>query len=136
MKYQRIKKYKYKLAENESIQTRINNMSFEHALFELHKSGELVIFKNYLWDGVSGPAIDTKSTMFGGLIHDALYQAIRLELLPDHFKNHIDVLFYNILKEQGMWSFRAWYYLKMVTMFGRNSCIPGDVHIPPVLEVA
>jgi len=134
MKYQRIKQYKYKLNEAESAQTRINDIAFEHELFELHKSGELVIFKGYLWDGVSGPTWDSNNTMLGGLIHDALYQAIRLELIPSFYKEHIDLLFKDILLDQGMFKFRAWYYYKAVKHLGNNSCIPGDIRIPPIKD--
>jgi len=134
MKYQRIKQYKYKLNEAESAQTRINDIAFEHELFELHKSGELVIFKGYLWDGVSGPTWDSNNTMLGGLIHDALYQAIRLELIPSFYKEHIDLLFKDILLDQGMFKFRAWYYYKAVKYLGNNSCIPGDIRIPPIKD--
>jgi len=135
MKYQHIKQYKYKLNEAESAQTHINDIAFEHELFELHKSGELVIFKGYLWDGVSGPTWDTDNTMLGGLIHDALYQAIRLELIPSFYKEHIDLLFKDILLKQGMFKFRAWYYYTAVNYFGTNSCAPGDIRIPAIQEV-
>jgi len=132
VKYQKIRNYKYRLAENESINVEIYDIKFIHSLFELHKSGELVIYKGYLWDGVSGPTLDTDNTMLAGLIHDVLYQAIRLKLIPVIYKEHADLLLKQTLIEQGMGSFRAGYYYMAVKWFGTNSCIPGDIHIPKV----
>ena len=69
---------------------------------KLSDSGILVINKGYLWDGVSGPTWDTKSTMIPGLVHDAFYQAIRLELLPLLFKEEVDTVFYETLIQKNV----------------------------------
>ena len=135
MKYQKIKKYKYKLSETFTIQTSIKNNSFKHKFFTLKDSGILVINKGYLWDGVSGPTWDTKSTMIPGLVHDAFYQAIRLELLPLLFKEEVDTVFYELMIYHKVWKTRACYFYKAVKEFGHNSCVPGNIKIPKVIEV-
>lgn len=134
MKYQRITKYKYTLYETEKIQTDITGYEFTHKFFILDKSGLLTIFSHYKWDGVSGPTWDTKSTMIPGLGHDALYQAIRLNLLPLKLKPQIDLFFYNEMLKHKVWKPRAKYFYKAVDVLGHNSCIPGDIRIPEVLE--
>lgn len=135
MKYQKIKKYKYKLHSTFVIKTPLINFNFRHELFTLKTDGTLVINSGYLWDGVSGPTWDTESTMIPGLVHDALYQAIRLQLLPLHQKETIDAFFYDLMIKNNVWKVRASYFYKAVDSLGHNSCIPGDIKIPKVIEV-
>lgn len=135
MKYQEIHKYKYRLYERFIIRTPIINKAYKHDLFELRADGILIINPGYLWDGVSGPTWDTLSTMIAGLVHDALYQAIRLKLLVLTFKDIIDVFFHTIMIRDGVWQARAWYFYEAVKKFGKGSCIPGDIHIPDVIVV-
>lgn len=45
--------------------------------------GRLMISKGYAWDGASGPAINTRSFVRPSLVHDALYQLIRLGIVTD-----------------------------------------------------
>lgn len=135
MKYQDIKKYKYKLANTFIIQTPILNKGFKHKFFILKDNGLLVIIIGYLWDGVSGPTWDTKSTMIPGLVHDALYQAIRLELLPLSLKQLTDSFFYDLMIKHKVCKLRATYFYKTVHYFGKSSCIPSNIHIPDIIEV-
>lgn len=133
MEYQEIKKYKYTLSVIEVIDTGIRGYSFDHEFFNLTLDGLLTIYKHYKWDGVSGPTWDTKSTMIPGLGHDALYQAIRLKLLPVQMKDVIDLFFYSEMLRCKVWAPRAKYFYKAVAVFGHNSCIPGNTQIPEVL---
>lgn len=135
MKYQDIRNYKYRLAETFIIKTNIKGRGFKHELFSLDDDGNLTIVKGYLWDGVSGPTWDTKSTMISGLVHDAFYQSIRLELIPIYIKHEIDALFYGLMIEHEVWKIRARYFYIAVDELGHNSCIPGDIRIPRVIEV-
>lgn len=135
MKYQNIKNYKYQLVQTFVIKTPIKNQGFKHELFVLKDDGTFVINGGYLWDGVSGPTWDTKSTMIPGLTHDAFYQAIRLEVLPLCFKREIDTFFHAQMLKHGVWKLRAGYFYIAVKELGHNSCIPGDIHIPRIIEV-
>jgi len=135
MKYQSIKKYKYKLAETFVIQTPFLEMGFTHELFVLKDNGSLVINIGYLWDGVSGPTWDTNSTMIPGLVHDAFYQAIRLMLIPVYMKEKIDEFFYVLMLRYKVWKTRAKYFYQAVKTLGHKSCVPGNIQIPEVIEV-
>jgi len=72
----------------------------------------------YAWDGPSGPTFDTPSTMRASLVHDALYQMMRLGWLPASLKGATDQLFYDHLREDGMGKVRAWCWYKAVSWFG------------------
>jgi hypothetical protein len=80
----------------------------------LTKRGTLTIKKGYAWDGPSGPTIDTKSFMRGALVHDALYQLLRMGLLAPRYRKEADEELYRICLEDGMWKFRANYVFKAV----------------------
>jgi len=135
MKYQNIKQYKYRLAETFIVHTPVKNKGFRHKFFILKDSGLLVINAGYLWDGVSGPTWDTKTTMIAGLIHDAFYQAIRLKLITLTVRDTVDLFFHTTMLKEGAWLIRAWYFYQAVKNFGKHSCIPGDVHIPEIIAV-
>ena len=79
--------------------------------FDISKDGKIKIKKGYAWDGPSGPTIDTRNFMRGSLIHDVLYQAIRLELLPKSFRKTADEILRETCLEDGMSKIRAtWVY--------------------------
>ena len=80
----------------------------------LHPDGILHILKGYCWDGPSGPTIDTRSFMRGSLVHDALYQLMREDLLERDYRKAADQLLYDVCIEDGMSRFRAWYVHKGV----------------------
>ena len=78
--------YKYQLADEYSVKVRVvpeQNIVTgpTNQFINLDTDGALVIKGGYAWDGPSGPTIDTKNFMRGSLVHDALYQIMRLELL-------------------------------------------------------
>lgn len=120
--YEKLDDWKYRLCEEYAIQTKLRVEGYIHTAFiSLSPSGVLTIKKGYAWDGASGPTIDTKSTMRGSLVHDALYQLGRLKLLPENGKALADKLFYFILKEDGTGRFRSWYYWRAVVLFGNSA---------------
>ncbi|MDF5607407.1 hypothetical protein P3745_24975, partial [Vibrio parahaemolyticus] len=55
---------------------------FESSYLSLSEQGLLTIKKGYSWDGVSGPATDTRNLILASLVHDELYQLMREELPP------------------------------------------------------
>ena len=84
----------------------------------------LRIKSGYAWDGASGPTVDTQATMFPALVHDALYQLIRLGILPQGSRKEADKLFRRLLKAGGMTFFRRWYFYRAVRWFGASSARP------------
>lgn len=90
-------------------------------LISLWAGGRLEIFEHYIWDGPSGPAIDTKTFMRGSLVHDALYQLMREGRLDRKHRKYADQLLRKICIEDGMAKWRAWYVYHAVRMFGKNN---------------
>lgn len=121
MKYSEYK-YKFKVEENFSIELPFKIADFEHE-YASSKNGILEIKKGYAWDGASGPVINTKNTLIASLVHDVLYQAMRLNLIKPNCVNKklADKNFFEILKMNGVNSFRSkvWYFA--VRLFGKKS---------------
>lgn len=123
--------YKYQLVGNHIFYVDIRpEESIKAGYVQLNKAGVLRIKSGYAWDGCSGPTWDSGGNMRAGLIHDALYQIMRLGLLPQTFKEAADRELQKAMKEDGAWGIRAWYYYKAVKMFGGKSCQPGHEPYP------
>lgn len=95
------KGYKYQLYETYSIKTGIKGYFIQTDFLLLDRDGNLVIRKGYAWDGASGIP-DTQHNMRASLIHDALYQLMRMGLLPLSYKEAADQIFAHVCKEAGM----------------------------------
>ncbi len=126
IQFKKITGYKYELAEDFVIQIPLFQRAFDHDFFTLTDEGTLTIKKYYKWDGVSGGMYDSDNSMIGGLVHDALYQAIRLILLPYAEKKNIDKIMKVLFRACGMSNFRSGYAYHAVNVFGHSSCMPGD----------
>jgi hypothetical protein len=110
--------FKYQLAENHRHKLRVVTPGgVRSELFSID-NGWLVISAGYAWDGASGPTRDTKNSMRGSLIHDALYQGIREKVLPESFRPLADSEFWLIVNEDGMRWWRAWAWFGAVRRFG------------------
>ena len=121
MKYTKYK-YKFKVEENFSIELPFKMPDFEHQYASL-KDGILSVKRGYAWDGASGPIINTRDTLVASLVHDVLYQAMRLNLIKSNSENKktADKNFFEILKTHGVNSIRrkVWYFA--VRLFGKKS---------------
>jgi len=73
----------------------------------LSEAGTLLIEKGYCWDGPSGPTFDTMTFMKGSCLHDALYQLMRMDLLPWSQWRIADKELETQCLRDGMWSLRA-----------------------------
>jgi hypothetical protein len=115
--------YKYQLAEDysllvapllpvESIATYYSVLTFD---------GILTIRRGYAWDGPSGPTIDTRTFMRASLVHDALYQFIRVGILPMEHRAAADQLLRRLCLEDGMSQLRAWGVYHAVVRFGARA---------------
>lgn len=78
---------------------------------------KITIKKGYCWDGATG-AVDTKAFMRGSLVHDALYQLIRLGLIDIIFRKLADEVLYDFNIEDGMFKIKAKVVRFMVNTFG------------------
>ena len=101
--------YKYQLALPYVVQTPIKPWRrIEHEFFALTQEGLLTIKAGYAWDGASGPTIDTKSSMRAALVHDCFCQLLRnRDLDYDSQAAAVHQFFYDLLREDGMWAWRA-----------------------------
>jgi hypothetical protein len=117
--------YKYYLREDYVINIPVfPEKDISCRYFYLTAKGQLGIYYSYAWDGASGPTIDTKSSMRGSLVHDVLYQAIRLGLIPAWYKEVADKLLHDICEEDGMWKTRSDVWRWAVEKFGGHSIDP------------
>ena len=115
--------YKYSLWETYRVQLGyIRGHSVTHRLFTLDADGWLTVFADYPWDGPSGPTIDTPSFMRGSLVHDVLYEMLRLGLLPhDPCFHQANLELLAICLQDGMWRWRASIVYEAVEDFGSAS---------------
>ena len=74
----------------------------------------LTVEKGYAWDGPSGPTWDSKNSMRASLVHDALYQLMRVGAIPEAARADADDTLYNLCVEDGMFQWRAWSWWKGV----------------------
>ena len=123
MKYSEYK-YKFKVEENFSIELPFKIPDFEHP-YASSKDGILSVKKGYAWDGASGPIINTRDTLVASLVHDVLYQAMRLNLIKSSKENRkiADKNFFEILKMNGVNSIRRKVWYLAVRLFGKKSTI-------------
>ena len=117
-------KYKYEQLETYSIPTKVfMDMPVETQYLRLETNGVLYIKggspDSYYWDGPSGPTIDTANSMRASLVHDALYQLMRLGLIPYKFRLYSDDLFRQILLQDFMFFLRADIWYLSVRLFGK-----------------
>ena len=121
------KGYKYQLARDYVDNIQIFGTSIATDWISLSKTGRLVILKGYAWDGPSGPAIDSKSFMRGSLIHDALYQLMRMDLLAQGHRLAADIILRDACKEDGMWKMRAKWVYRGVRVGAASAALPSNV---------
>lgn len=116
------KGYKYQLAEDYAIELEIYPVRdiFTDMIW-LNELGKLRIMAGYAWDGASGPTIDTKSSMRGSLVHDALYQLMREGYLGLEWREKADHYLRSICRDDGMSWFRARLWEKAVDWFAKRS---------------
>ena len=131
--YRNLRNYKYQLVSPYRLKIGITGFSIATPYIRLDADGNLEIAEAYAWDGPSGPTIDTADFMRGSLVHDTLYQLIRLEALPYSYKEYADLLLKKICLEDGMSKFRAGYVFFAVKHFGGASARPGSQE--PAIQV-
>jgi hypothetical protein len=110
--------YKYELAEDYTHDTELRGFDIEVPFIRLHPDGQLVLQTGYSWDGASGPSLDTDTFVRGSLVHDALYQLIKLGALPPSTRAAADRLLHATARADGMWAPRAAWVWAAVRLFG------------------
>lgn len=121
------KGYKYQLVADYTCSVNIHpEQDIVTKYISLTIGGRLTLRDGYAWDGISGPTFDTEDTRRGSLVHDALYQLMRLGLLPQSARPAADVEFRTICISAGMWEMRAWVDLKGLKLFGASAAHPRN----------
>jgi len=126
MQIQYQKGYKYQLIKIYKCNIGIYGYEISTPFLTLDKAGNLTITVGYAWDGPSGPAIDTPTFMRGSLVHDAIYQLMRMGLLPQHCRLPADLVMKRICKEAGMCKARIWWVFKGVRKFAKSAADPKN----------
>lgn len=120
--YRDLRPYKYQLTVDYLQEDcSVHGWRFATQFIELAESGKLAIFAGYAWDGPSGPTFDTDTFMRGSLVHDALYQCLRMGLLPPECRIVADKELRRICLEDGMCRPRAWWVYRGVRLGGRRA---------------
>jgi hypothetical protein len=130
--YKKRRQYKYTLFADYQIPTdlRIAQPIAVPPVIVLEVDGVLRIRKGYAWDGPSGPTMDTANFMRGSLVHDALYQIMREELIPQEHREYADKLLHKICLEDGMSTLRAWLVYQGVRLGGASSAAADLLRAP------
>ena len=117
MKYREVIHYKYELMEAFTIKVDLPDTpqrSIDEFVFV--RDGDLILSKYYAWDGSTIPMkglfgiIGWNSDKFckiASLVHDALYQLMKAELLDRKYKDYADRFYQFLCKEGGMPDWQA-----------------------------
>jgi hypothetical protein len=126
IRYRDLHAYKYQLLETYEVYVGIEprGPDIRTDLIDLTREGVLKVRRGYCWDGPSGPAIDTKSFMRGSLVHDAIYQLIRMGMLPADRKTKADEVLKRMCLEDGMLPVRAGWVRLALGLFGSRRTRP------------
>ena len=108
--------YKYQLArdytERFEALAGILDTPVVHAFFQIDPDGTVTIRASYAWDGLTG-AIDDVRSLRASLVHDVCCQAVAEGLAPIELRAAGDIVFREIMRENGVpwpvvwWRFRA-----------------------------
>ncbi len=119
--------FKYQLTGGYSVRVGIRpSTTITAGRISLDSDGLLTINDGYAWDGPSGPTVDTKTFMRGSLVHDALYQLMRWEKLPQGERDAADKELRRICIEDGMWRVRAWCVYQALKLGGKGAASPKN----------
>ena len=120
------KGYKYQLVEDYYTQVDIIGYEVMTDFIFLSLTGMLNITAFYAWDGPSGPTFDTKNFMEGSLVHDVLYQLLRMGLIPQSYRKYADQRLKEDCIRDGMSKFRAWYVHAGVSFGAKAAANPKN----------
>lgn len=81
-------------------------------------NGVIVLKRGFMWDGPSGPAVNTLNTAIPSAIHDALYELIELGFLPPETRRSADKTYRDSLKTWGVPAWRRALHYRGVSLFG------------------
>jgi hypothetical protein len=90
--------------------------------------GVFTVKPGYVFDGASGPTIDTDDCICAALGHDCMYELMDQGKLAVHiYKDIADLWFYKRLQADGMLQYRAWAWFRAVSIFGKPGFSGDDI---------
>lgn len=121
--------YKHQLVEDYHIVTTIKPAEdITTDFITLDTQGNLTVKKGYAWDGVSGPVRDTDKNLRASLVHDSLYQLMRLRKISrKKYKDKADRLFQKHCREDGTPASLASLYYQALKKLGNPSTKPESI---------
>ncbi len=121
--YRELDDYKYQVKHDFKIQTGIKGFFALTEYISLERDGLLRIKAGYAWNGSNWSS--DKQAMIASLVHDALYQLMRLGLLNRViFRKPADALYRDITIAEGIWKPRAQFRYRMLRLFAIGSTYP------------
>lgn len=136
MKYRKLKNYKYKLMENYTLKLNINlEKDLIFNFIEFLTTGQLLIKQNYAWDGATGLPLTPTEMLRGSLVHDVLYQLMRLGALD--YKIHrilADKIFKQFCIEDGTPKITTECMYRALRLLGEQFAKPVPVKEIVILE--
>ncbi len=120
--------YKYQLASEYKIRISIRpSTDIATDFIDLDTQGNLIVKNAYAWDGPSGPVWDTPENLRASLVHDALYQLMRLEELKSRtHRKAADEEFKRICKKDGVSKYWASVWFKGLRKLGGPAASPKN----------
>ncbi|MCK9558341.1 MAG: hypothetical protein M0R50_09920 [Candidatus Cloacimonetes bacterium] len=104
MEYRKLTWYKYMMMSDYTVKVDIcpqNDLKYE--FMELLSTGQLTTRQGYAWDGATGFPMTPKMLLRASLVHDTLYQLMRLGVLdPSTNRILVDRTFKKICLEDGV----------------------------------
>lgn len=132
IKFTDISGWKYRLDERVAVRVDvIKPLSiFKIDDYAYIKYDQLVLLEGFMWDGPSGPTIDTPGWMLASAAHDAFYRILKTKsdeeivflkflgasLTRKQLRKYADDLMYELLIENGVCKLRAQYTWAAVRM--------------------
>jgi hypothetical protein len=98
-------RYKYRLTEQYALPMQWLDVDVRID-YIVARDQTLTIQRGYAWDGATC-ARDTRTNMRAALVHDALYQLIRVGRLPRRYRARADREYYRLCRRDGMTILRA-----------------------------
>lgn len=89
-----------------------------------NKAHILCIYKDYAWDGPSGPTYDTDGTIKASAAHDAFYQLMRLGHVSIKKRKAVDKLYLKMMKGFGVTFPKRWAHYIGVRLGAKRAARP------------
>ena len=122
--------YKHRLKTKVVLQTSVFGYDVTTEFIRLFPNGVMEIYPEYMWDGASGPTWDTPNVKVPSAGHDALFQLMRLGLIPRNIyfiKANEDICRWMI--ERKTFKLRALTWKVGLDLFGKKHTYPIDLKI-------